>query len=187
MNMVSKTYISEIEISRVKAGQPVTVTLDAMPGKTFAGQVSSVANIGEQLPNSDSKVFEVLVKLNEDNHLLKPSMTSGNRIITKAYDDVVYVPLEALHTGSDNITYVYTKDGYRQVVIPGESNDKHIIIEKGVDAGRPLFLDTPGKADKFRLAGNELIPLITGRQLANSVILKGGVSEQGINGTVSRE
>jgi hypothetical protein len=59
------------------------------PDKSFTGQVISVANIGEQLPNTDAKVFEVVVKLDNTDPILRPSMTTGNQIITKAFTDVV--------------------------------------------------------------------------------------------------
>lgn len=173
-SMVSRTWVSEIEINKVSPGMPVKVRVDALEGKTMEGIVASVANVGEQLPNSDSKVFEVLIRLDENMHTLRPAMTSDNKIITRSYDDVVFVPLEALHTGSDNITFVYTRDGYRQVVIPGESNDKYVIIEKGVEGGRPIYLEVPGKTEKFRLAGNELVPQIINRTQANAGPGNGG-------------
>lgn len=166
-SMISKTYVNEIDVNKVQTGQAVQVTIDAFPKKSYTGQVMSIANIGEQIPNSDSKVFEVLVKINESDPLLRPSMTTGNKVITKSFDNVVYVPIESVRAGEDNITYVYTKEGFRQVVIPGESNDKHLIIEKGLAEGTSVFLTPPENFRKFKLAGNELIPSIRERKIAN--------------------
>ena len=48
--MISKTYINEIDISKVKIGQRVEIGVDAFPEKKFTGEVTEVANIGE--PNA---------------------------------------------------------------------------------------------------------------------------------------
>lgn len=167
--LVSKIYVSEVEVRRVKEGQPVQVTIDAFPKNSYKGEVVSIANIGEMLPNSDSKVFEVLVRLNQEDHSLRPSMTTGNKIITQSYDDVIYVPIESVHAEADNIPFVFTKNGFRQVVIPGEANEKYIIIEKGLEPGTAIYLNQPANAEKFKLAGNELIPDIRERQLARNI------------------
>ena len=47
--MISKTYVNEIDVSKVKAGQKVEVMVDAFPEKRYSAVVMSVANIGEQL------------------------------------------------------------------------------------------------------------------------------------------
>ena len=63
--MVSKTYVNEVDIRKVEMGQKVQLGLDAFPDKKLTGAVISVANMGEQKPNSDSKVFEVSIQVNE--------------------------------------------------------------------------------------------------------------------------
>ena len=164
--MLSRVYVSEIDISKVKTGQPVQMTIDAFQGKSFTGRVASIANIGEQLSNSDSKVFEVLIKIDGSDPLLRPSMTTANKVITQTFNDVVYVPVESVHAGADSIPYVYTEEGKKQVVILGESNDKNIIIEQGLKAGESVWLITPENPNKFTFAGNDLIPVIREREKA---------------------
>ena len=174
-SMISRIYVSEIEVSKVKSGQQVQITVDAFPKKTFTGHVISISNIGEQILNSDSKMFEILVKINETDPMLRPSMTTSNKVITKSYDNVIYVPIESVQAGADNIPFVYTKEGFKQVVIPGETDDKNIIIEKGLAEGTSVFLSPPERSGKFKLAGNELIPIIREREIAqNSVTGKTG-------------
>ncbi len=156
-SMISKTYVSEIEVNKVQTGQKVTISVDALPGKSWEGTVASVANIGEQLGNSDAKMFEVLIKLNKVTPELRPAMTSYNKILIESFDDVVYVPTECVHTGADGYTYVYKKNKTRQVVVLGEMNDKHIIIKKGLDPGTSVYLIEPEESAKFRLVGQDLI------------------------------
>ncbi|NLE35721.1 MAG: HlyD family efflux transporter periplasmic adaptor subunit, partial [Bacteroidales bacterium] len=131
-SMISKTYVNEIDVSKVKAGQPVRLTVDAFPEKSYTGVVISVANIGEQLPNTDAKVFEVITKIDGSDPILRPSMTTGNQIVTQTFTDVVYVPLETVFATPDSIPFVYMKDGSRQVVVLGEANENDIIVEQGL-------------------------------------------------------
>jgi hypothetical protein len=156
-SMISKTYVNEIDVSKVKAGQKVELLVDAFPDKSYTGVVASVANIGEQLPNADAKVFEVVIKLNESDPILKPSMTTGNQIVTQTIEDVTYVPLESVQLGADSIPFVYTKKGNKQIVVTGEENENNVVIEQGLEAGTVIYLSTPENINKFRLAGQDLI------------------------------
>jgi multidrug efflux pump subunit AcrA (membrane-fusion protein) len=162
--MLSKIYISEIEIGKIRVDQSVEVTVDAFKEKSYKGQVASIGKIGEYLPNSDSKVFEVIIKLEDWDPALRPSMTTNNKVVINTFKNVIYVPIESLHAGTDNIPFVYTRDGTRQVVIPGESNGKNIIIEKGLEEGTSVYLNVPENSGKFTIAGNELIAVIKQRE-----------------------
>lgn len=146
-DMVSKTFVNEVDISKIQKGQDVKITVDAFPDKEYSGQVIKVANIGEQLRNYDSKVFEVTVQVNEVDSILRPAMTTGNEIVTYIYKDVVFIPLEALY--NDSLAFVYKNDKgsiIRQEVITGASNDDEIIIEHGLDADEEILLAEPENA-----------------------------------------
>lgn len=162
--MNSKTYVNEIDISKVKKNQSVRLTVDAFPEKKFTGEVVEVANIGEQLPNTDAKVFEVVIRVNEYDPILRPSMTTGNQIITNVFDSVMYIPLEALHA-DDSVSYVFTKKGKKQVVVPGEMNENYIIIERGLSVDEEIYISMPEKPEKFDLVGEELIPILKEKAL----------------------
>ncbi|MDX9853102.1 MAG: efflux RND transporter periplasmic adaptor subunit [Tenuifilaceae bacterium] len=154
--MISKTYVNEIDVSKVKKGQKVRIGVDAFPDKKYTGNVTDVANIGEQLPSTDAKVFEVLIRVNEHDDILRPSMTTSNQILINRYDNVLYIPLESLHT-ADSITFVYTEKGNKRVVLSGDMNENYIIIEKGLNEGDKIYLSIPEDADDFKLSGGELI------------------------------
>lgn len=157
--MISKTYVNEIDISKVKLNQQVEIGVDAFPDKAFTGQVLEVANIGEQLPNTDAKVFEVIIELNENDTILRPSMTSSNRILTKKYEDVLFVPLEAVRA-NDSLSFVYSKDKERKIIVLGESNENFIIIEQGLKEGDIVLLSSPEDPESFKFTGLELIEVI---------------------------
>jgi len=151
--MISRTYVNEIDISKVKVGQDVRIGIDAFPDKKFTGKVTQVANVGEQLPNSNAKVFEVNILVNEFDSIMRPSMTSKNTIITTLIINVIFAPIEAV-ISNDTVTYVFKKDGGRvlkQQVIAGESNDNEIILKAGVKENDELLLLPPENADKLKL------------------------------------
>lgn len=160
--MISRTYVNEIDISRVKTGQHVELGVDAFPEKKFTGEVVEVANIGEQLPNTDAKVFEVKIKLNEKDDILRPSMTTSNRIVTNEFEEVIYLPLEAIRS-NDTVSYVYTKSRQRQIVVLGESNENSIIIDKGLKEGDVVYLSTPENSESYPFTGLDLIAIIKER------------------------
>ncbi len=165
-SMLSKTYVNEIDVSKVKTGQHVEIVVDAFPEKSYTGTVTSVANIGEQLPNADAKVFEVLIEVDGSDPILRPSMTTGNKIITKTINDVTFIPLESVQAGADSIPFVYLKNGTRQVVVLGESNENNVVIEQGLKPGVQLYLNTPEKPENYKMAGEELISVIREREKA---------------------
>lgn len=164
--MISKTYVNEIDVSKVKPGQKVEIMVDAFPERNYSGMVTNVANIGEQLPNADAKVFEVMIKVDGSDPILRPSMTTGNKIITKTIPDVIYIPLECVQAGADSIPFVFTKNKTRQIVLLGESNENNVIIEQGLEEGVTIYLSTPEGGENFRLAGEELIPVIKEKEKA---------------------
>lgn len=157
--MISKIYVNEIDISKVSAGLAVRAGVDAFPEKVYFGVVKEVANIGEQLPNTDAKVFEVVVELDGTDPILRPSMTTSNSIIIKTFKDALYLPLEAIHS-NDSITYVYRKNRTRQVVVLDESNENQIIVEAGLEEGDKVLLSIPEGAGELRFVGLELVQVI---------------------------
>jgi len=161
--MNSKTYVNEIDISKVKAGQEVRMGIDAFPEREYTGQVIEVANIGEQLQNTDAKVFEVIISVDQSDSIMRPAMTTSNQIITNIYDDVLFLPLEAIHN-EDSLSFVYTKSNRKQIIVPGEVNENYIIIEQGLNEGDDVYLSVPENAEKYKLSGEELIPVLKERE-----------------------
>jgi HlyD family secretion protein len=155
--MISKLYVSEIEVNRVQLGQKVSISVDAIPGKSLTGTVFTIANIGEVLPNSDAKMFEVQVKIDGTDNQLRPAMTTWNKIIIKSFNDAVYIPTECVQTGSDSIPYVFKKNHTRQIVVLGDMNEKNIIVKAGLEPGTQIYLVAPDEPTKFKMVGKDLI------------------------------
>lgn len=156
-NLVTKTFINEIDISLIKIGQKVTIGIDAFPDKELMGEVVSVANMGQLMPNSDAKVFEVKIKVNGSDPELKPAMTTSNTIQTNYFEDVVYVPIEAMFN-NDSLSYVFPvgSDNTKQIVETGEANENYMIVRQGLEGDDELFLLEPENADERTFEGLEI-------------------------------
>jgi multidrug efflux pump subunit AcrA (membrane-fusion protein) len=160
--MKSKTYVNEIDISKVKAGQQVKIGVDAFPDRKYTGIVTEVANIGQQLPNTNAKVFEVVIEVNEYDSILRPAMTTKNEILTATLDSVLYLPLDCIQS-NDSISYVY-QSGTRRQVLLGPSNENEVVIKEGLEKGEMVYLVPPSDAEEYRLT--ELDPDILARYRA---------------------
>ena len=169
--MISKTYVNEIDISKVKQGQKALVSIDAFPDKKLNGVVREVANIGEQIQGSNAKVFEVIIDIIDSDSILRPAMTTKNQIITKEFNNVLYVPLEAVHA-EGKTTFVYSK-GRKIEVKTGESNENYIIIEEGLVEGDEVLLSVPGSSEKW-----ELLPLSKREKKTKADTPKGDTSKK---------
>lgn len=151
-DMVSKSYVNEVDISKIQLEQVVGVSIDAFPEKKYKGKVITIANIGEQLKKFDAKVFEVVVQMLENDSILRPAMTTSNQILTKTLESVLFIPLECVH--SDSLTYVYKKTAegiVKQEVITDISNDENIVIKYGLKKGEELYLTIPDDSEKMKI------------------------------------
>lgn len=156
--MLTLCYVNEIDIRRIAIGQRVSITLDSDPTKRLTGKVTEVANVGEERPNSDAKVFEVKIEIAESDTTLRPGMTTANAIETASFTDVLTVPLEAV-TSENNVPFVFVRKGgnvVKQEVTTGDANETHIMITAGVDEGDVVLLIPPenhATLELQRLAG----------------------------------
>jgi hypothetical protein len=151
--MESITYVNEIDIRRLAVDQPVVLTLDSDPSRRLTGIVTKVANVGEERPNTDAKVFEVRVTVTESDTTLRPGMTTGNVIETLRLADALFVPIEAVDN-ADGVPFVYLRTGgrvVRQEVVTGAMNDDAVVITAGLDEGAEVLLTPPPRAAELDL------------------------------------
>lgn len=143
--MESDTYINEVDVRKIAVGQKVQVGLDADPTKKLTGTVTSVANVGEQRPNQDSKVFEVKINITQSDTTLRPGMTTSNGIEIASLSNVLSVPLEAVSNDS-GLAFVYKRDGRRlvkQQIVTGAMNDNDVVVQQGLARGEEVLLTPP--------------------------------------------
>jgi len=143
--MESQTYVNEVDVRKLSVGQPVQIALDADPTKKLPGKITEIANVGEQRPNQDSKVFEVKIEVTKSDTTLRPGMTTSNAIETAAIANALSVPLEAV-VNEAGFSYVYKRDGrsvVKQMIETGAMNDNEIVVRNGLTKGEQVLLTPP--------------------------------------------
>jgi multidrug efflux pump subunit AcrA (membrane-fusion protein) len=170
--MMSKTYINEVDVRKIKPGQIVEIGLDAFPDKKLTGTVTSVANVGEQRPNSDAKVFEALIEISGTDDMLKPSMTTSNQIITKVIDSTLFVPLECLHSKDDSISYVFLRKGIKtikqEIKIDGTNNNE-AVVALGLKPDDKVYLSVPAGKEDDEIV---LLPELNGKRMKKQEVVQ---------------
>lgn len=143
--MLSKTYVNEVDIRKVQVGQKVNISLDAFPDLKLKGKVTQVANVGEQKGNTDAKVFEVVIELSQSDSTVRPGMTTGNRIVTSTLRDTLIVPLEAIFV-EEGVQFAYIRDGINTEKVEvkiAETNENEAVIAGGLKEGDRVLLSKP--------------------------------------------
>ncbi len=143
--MESDTYINEVDVRKIQVGQKVSISLDADASKKLDGVVTQIANVGEQRPNQDSKVFEVKIQVTKADTTLRPGMTTSNAIETASIPNVLAVPLEAVVV-EGGYSFVYKKNGshiVKQQIETGITNDNEIVVKQGLAKDDHVLLAPP--------------------------------------------
>lgn len=87
--------IDEADIGEVREGQSVRFTVDAYPNDTFNGRVTQVRQ--QATTESNVVTYEVVISAPNPDLKLKPGLTANVTIITKEAQNVLAVPVAALH------------------------------------------------------------------------------------------
>jgi multidrug efflux pump subunit AcrA (membrane-fusion protein) len=138
--------INEVDISKIKKGLRVEIKPDAFSDSTYNAEIISVANLAVNKDrNSRIKVFPVEIVLKETNKNLLPGLTVSCRIIIDQIDDVLFIPLDAVHQSLEgDFVYLKTATGFiKRDVTLGQSNTDFVIIEDGLSDKDKVALINP--------------------------------------------
>ncbi len=144
--MESFTYVNEVDISRVTKGQTVHIRLDAFQDSMFTGSISSVAALGRSKDGSPNiKIFEITVDIDKQSEILKPGMTTSNKIIINEIPDVLFIPQEAVYEKENNkIVYVKKGSSFSEIIVKvGDKSENYIVITEGLEEGDEVGLRNP--------------------------------------------
>ena len=93
------TLVDETDVGKIQPGQDATVTVDAFPNRTFEGSVLKIEPQAQVQQNVT--VFPVLVRIHNENGLLRPGMNTEVEVHVGQRDSVLAVPNAALRTQRD--------------------------------------------------------------------------------------
>jgi HlyD family secretion protein len=122
----AEVEVDETDIPSVQLGQKAKITIDAMPGKTFAGKVTEIGNSPIQTtgaaPTASTQATNFKVKVTVDGEIpdVRPGFTCTAEITTATRQKVVSVPIQATTV--------------REMVVDKEGN---IVREPRTDKKRP--------------------------------------------------
>lgn len=105
--ITAEVKVDETDIVNVRLDQPVDVTVDALPGRTFKGHVTEVgdqallrttglATSQSTTGTEEAKDFKVVVTLDETSEDLKPGLSATAKITTAHKSDALTIPIQAL-------------------------------------------------------------------------------------------
>ena len=146
--MAVRVRIHESAVNRIRPGQRAFIQADSYPEEVLRGEVHRVAMLPDSTQrwmNPDLRVFATVVRIDGSYEWLRPGMSAQAEILVSQYDDVVYVPIQAVTAlGNDRVVYV-TQGGNAQprVVEIGEYNDRFIHIKSGLEEGEEVLLRPP--------------------------------------------
>ena len=104
--IIFKMNVDELDIDKVKVGQAVSITADALPNVEFDGYVEYKNIIGTSANGVTS--YPVTIVINDPDGLI-PGMNVNAKVIVERVDDVVRIPVSALRRG--NMVQVKLKPG----------------------------------------------------------------------------
>jgi len=107
--MLVRTFVDEPDIGRLAVGQKVEVTWDALPGRMWNGNVSTVPSTVKL--RGARNVGEVTCTVDNHDFRLLPNVNVGVTVILVEHKDVLTLQREAVRN-DDSKPYVYEiKDG----------------------------------------------------------------------------
>jgi membrane fusion protein (multidrug efflux system) len=126
--------VSEHVISKIRKGQPVTISADAFPHEAYQATVFSVGMKADET----TLTFPVEVALlNDREPSLKPGMVARLKIQTENHSQVILIPQDVIRTESGTPVVFVVQDGRAQTVAitPDRSIDSQIIVKEGLSFG----------------------------------------------------
>jgi|SRR5271157_652455 len=152
--MLVDVQVSEVDINSVQIGQKVTLTFDAIQGKTYNGAVVTVAQAGDVV--SGAVNFTVTVQLSDADAQVKPGMTAAVTIIVKQLDNVLLVPNGSVRqVNNEQVVYVLANGVVQQVSITlGATSDTVSEVLSGdLKVGDQIILNPPSTLFTRRTGG----------------------------------
>ena len=139
-HMVGDGEIDEVDSSKVKAGQPVLLRVDAHAETALRGKVKSIANIVQRQSQANpSRIVKLTIELEQSSAVpLRPGMRFRGRVETGRVPGAVLVPAEAVFITADGpVAFRKTSDGEAEKVRLelGPRSDTSIQVLSGLSPG----------------------------------------------------
>lgn len=98
-DMEVRVNVNENDVVNVKVGDKARITIDAYPGRKFAGSVKEIASAARTTGlNTQEEVtnFQVKIRISDKDVRLRPGMSANVDIETKTVENVIAVPIQSV-------------------------------------------------------------------------------------------
>jgi multidrug efflux pump subunit AcrA (membrane-fusion protein) len=140
--MQAKVSVHESKVEKLRRGMPAEARIQ---GRTFKGKVFSVANQPEppRWFSPFAKKYETIVKVEGISKDLRPGLTVEVEILVAHRKGVISVPVAAVYEQAGKfLCFVKKGDATeKRFLTLGQSNDKFVEVEKGVQVGEQVVLN----------------------------------------------
>lgn len=152
--LLVKADLNQIDVAKVRMGQKVSVTLDALPGKSYDATITKIAPASITPKDKTVDVFPVEATLLKADSAIKPGMTADVRIHIEKREHVLALPIEAVvkESGKQYVTKIEldAKGKQKQVkteVHVGARNDRELEIVDGIVEGQQVLIKPASAAE----------------------------------------
>ncbi|MFH1747667.1 MAG: HlyD family efflux transporter periplasmic adaptor subunit [Planctomycetota bacterium] len=147
-SMMAEIQIHESSLEKVRIGQQVRITVDALAGQVFTGRVAKIAPLPDAESawiNPDLKVYPTEIHLEGILPELRTGMNCQAEIIVEQHAQAMYVPVQAvLRIGNQPTVYVRERDGFEPCSIEiGLDNNSMVHVFAGLESGQEVLLTPP--------------------------------------------
>jgi membrane fusion protein, multidrug efflux system len=142
--LVLRVGITDLHAARLSAGQPVTITVDAMPGRRFEGRIRRIFPSAD--PDSRLHPVEFELVPAPGTRRPVPGYLARVEVDVERRSEVLAVPSEALLASSADQPFVFVIDGdrlERREVVPGISRRDWIEVVEGLEPGELVVGSNP--------------------------------------------
>ena len=135
--------VDEIDIMKIKTGQKATISIDAVPNKTFTGKITFISPFGAADTSNVIK-FNVTILLDPTDVDLKGGLTATADVGISTVANALIVPLSAVTTSgtSSSVTVATGDKGQteKREVTLGTQNQQYVQILKGLNEGDQVIV-----------------------------------------------
>jgi multidrug efflux pump subunit AcrA (membrane-fusion protein) len=138
--MQALLIVNEVDAPLLREGMPVTVTLDAFPGREVAGTISRIPSMaGKRSEESKVSVFKVTTALSETwVGEMKPGMSVLGRLVVERREDVPLLPRRAVRVVDGRLLHGNGGKGDAVEITPLARNATHYVLSEEDAARLPL-------------------------------------------------
>jgi len=136
--------ITEIDINRVRVGQPASLSFDAITDQTYEGKVVEVGRVGTALTGAVN--FKVTIELTSADELVLPGMTAAVNIVIEQLDDVLLVANRAVRLRDGKPVVYVLENGMpqpKEIELGATSEEFAQVLSEDFQAGDAVVLNPP--------------------------------------------